>query len=121
MKFISPKIHGIIDYLMVIVLLCSPAFFGFTGTLAVFTYALGAVHLLLSILTDYPMGAFKAIPVTIHATIEVLVGIILIVLAYTLFGDNPDGKLFYVIFGTVILLTWLVTDYMGNEFNEATL
>jgi len=34
---------------------------------------------------------------------------------------NSDGKLFYVIFGTVILLTWLVTDYMGNEFNAAAL
>lgn len=121
MKFISPKIHGIIDYLLVVVLLCSPVFFGFTGTLAIFTYALGAVHLLLSILTDYPLGVFKAIPVTIHATIEVLVGAILIVLAYTLFNENPDGKLFYVIFGTVILLTWLVTDYMGDEFNEAAL
>jgi hypothetical protein len=121
MKFISPKIHGIIDYLSVIFLLISPTLFGFSGTLALFTYALGGGHLLLSLLTDYPFGTFKAIPVTIHATIEVLVGIILIILAYTLFNDNPDGKLFYVIFGTVILLTWLVTDYTGDEFNEATL
>jgi len=121
MKFISPKNHGIIDYLMVIILLASPAFFGFTGTLAIFTYALAAVHLLLSVLTDYPLGVFKAIPVVIHATIEVLVGVVLIVLAYTLFKGNSDGKLFYVIFGTVILLTWLVTDYMGNEFNAAAL
>jgi hypothetical protein len=121
MKFITPKYHGIIDYLRVIILLVSPAIFGFTGSLAIFTYALGAAHLLLSILTDYPLGIFKIIPVTIHATIEVFAGIILIILAYTWFHNNPVGKLFYVIYGTVILLTWLVTDYMGNEFNEATL
>jgi len=113
MKFMSPKIHGIIDYLVVLVLLLSPTILGFTGTLAMFTYALGIVHLLLSVLTDYPMGLMKAIPVTVHASVELLVGIGLIVIAYTLFKDNADGKLFYVIFGTVVLLTWLVTDYKG--------
>jgi hypothetical protein len=114
MKFISPKIHGLIDYLVVVFLLASPGIFGFTGLVAVFTYALGAVHLLLTAATNYPLGIVKIIPVSLHATVEVLVGIILIVLAYTLFNDNAGGsKLYYVIFGTVILLTWLVTDYVG--------
>ncbi len=120
MKFISPKIHGLIDYLVVIFLLASPALFGFTGLVATFTYALGAVHLLLTVLTNYPLGIVKIIPVSFHATIEVLVGIILIVLAYTLFKDNAEGsKLYYVIFGTVILLTWLVTDYVGTGHPSA--
>ena len=115
MKFISPKIHGFIDYLVVVFLLASPTFFGFTGLVAIFTYALGAVHLLLTAFTNYPLGIVKVIPVNLHATIEALVGIALIVLAYTLFKDNAQGsKLYYVIFGTVVLLTWLVTDYVGK-------
>jgi len=115
MKFIAPAIHGFIDYLVVVFLFISPTFFGFTGLVAVFTYALGAVHLLLTLLTNYPLGIIKVIPVTVHASIELIVGIALIVLAYTLFKDNVDGsKLYYVIFGTVILLTWLVTDYVGT-------
>jgi hypothetical protein len=114
MKFISPKIHGLIDYLVVVFLFISPTLFGFTGTVAIFTYALGAVHLLLTILTNYPLGILRIIPVTLHASIELLVGVVLIVIAYTLFRDNAEGsKLYYVIFGTVILLTWLVTDYRG--------
>jgi hypothetical protein len=113
MKFISPKVHGVIDYLVVIFLFASPTFFGFTGILATFTYALGIVHLLLTILTNYPLGIIKVIPVSLHATIELLVGIALIALAYILFSKNADGYLFYVIFGTVVLLTWLVTDYKG--------
>jgi len=120
MKFISPKIHGIIDYLAVVFLLVSPYFFGFTGTLAIFTYALGAVHLLLSAFTDYPLGIIKAIPPTVHATVEALVAVVLIVLAYTLFNHDADGKLFYVIFGTVVLLTWLVTDYKGTKTAAAS-
>ncbi|HZY35292.1 MAG TPA: hypothetical protein VFE53_01510 [Mucilaginibacter sp.] len=114
MKFISPKIHGLIDYFVVVFLFVSPTFFGFSGLVATFTYALGAVHLLLTISTNYPLGVLKIVPVTVHAAIELLVGIILIVLAYTLFGNNAQGsKLYYVVFGTVILLTWLVTDYRG--------
>ena len=113
MKFISTKIHGFIDLLVVVFLLASPSYFGFTGVLATFTYALAAVHLILTILTNYTVGIFKVIPLTIHGSIEFIVGIALIVLAYTLFKDNADGKLYYVILGTVVLLTWLVTDYKG--------
>jgi hypothetical protein len=114
MKFISPKIHGLIDYLVVVFLLVSPTLFGFNGLVATFTYALAAVHLLLTVLTDYPLGVVKVIPVSLHAAIELLVGVALIVLAYTLFGNNAEGsKLYYVIFGTIVLLTWAVTDYKG--------
>jgi len=122
MKFISPKIHGLIDYLVVAFLLASPTFFGFTGLLATFTYALAAVHFLLTVFTNYPLGIVKVIPVSLHATVEVLVGIALIVLAYTLFKDNAEGsKLYYVIFGTVVLLTWMVTDYVGASHPRADL
>ena len=113
MKFISPQIHGIIDYLVVLFLFVSPGFFHFAGLLSIFTYALGAVHLLLTILTNYPLGIIKVLPVSLHATVELLVGIVLIVLAYTLFKTDQYGTIFYVIFGTVVLLTWLVTDYRG--------
>jgi len=114
MKFISPKIHGIIDYLVVVFLLASPTIFGFTGLLATFTYALGGVHLLLTILTAYSAGLIKVIPLALHGLIEFVVGVVLIVLAYTLFKDDVAGKLFYIVFGTVVLLTWLVTDYTGK-------
>jgi len=113
MKFISPKIHGIIDYLVVVFLLASPSYFGFTGLLATFTYALAGVHLLLTILTNYAPGIFKNIPFPVHGSIEFIVAVVLIVLAYTLFKNEAEGKLFYVIFGTVVLLTWAVTDYKG--------
>ncbi|TWI98731.1 hypothetical protein JN11_02919 [Mucilaginibacter frigoritolerans] len=113
MKFISPTIHGLIDYLVVVFLLTSPATFGFTGLLAGFTYVIGIIHLLLTICTEYKLGIFKFIPLTIHSGIELMMGVLLIVIAYTLFSNNSEGKLFYVIFGTVILLTWLFTDYKG--------
>jgi hypothetical protein len=65
MRFISPKIHGVIDYLVVLFLLLSPTIFGFDGLIAVFTYALGAVHLILTLLTNFDAGLFKIIPLWI--------------------------------------------------------
>ena len=113
MKFISPTIHGIIDYFVVIFLLASPTIFGFTGLLAIFTYALAGIHLLMTILTDYNVGLIKIIPFHMHGFVESVVGVVLIALGYTLFSDIAIGKLFYIIFGTIILYTWLVTDYRG--------
>jgi hypothetical protein len=113
MKFISPKIHGFIDLLVVAFLLASPWYFGFTGGIATFTYALAGVHLLLTMVTDYSVGLFKVLPGAVHGAIEFIVGITLIILAYTAFGDNVNGKLYYVVFGTAVLLTWLLTDYTG--------
>jgi hypothetical protein len=111
MRFIAPKIHGIIDILVIIFLFGSPTFFGFTGLIATFTYVLGIIHLLLTLLTDYSIGVVKVIPFPVHGIIEFVVGVALIALAYTVFSGDPVGKLYYVIFGTVILLTWLCTDY----------
>lgn len=113
MKFITPRIHAFIDLLVVVFLFASPTLFGFTGTLAMFTYVLGIVHLLLTVLTDYSMGVVKVIPLAVHGVIEFVVGVVLIALAYTFFNDDAAGKLYYVIFGTIVLLTWLVTDYKG--------
>ncbi len=115
MKFISPRVHAFIDLLVVVFLFASPTVFGFTGTLAMFTYVLGIIHLLLTLLTDFSMGVVKIIPLPIHGVIEFVVGVVLIALAYTLFKNYPDGTLYYVIFGTIVLLTWLVTDYKGIQ------
>jgi hypothetical protein len=116
MKFISPKLHGIIDFLVVLFLLASPMLFGLSGLVAIFTYALGLVHLLLTLLTDFGAGLFKAIPFPMHGVIELIVGIALIVLAFTLFKDSGIGKTYYICFGAAVLITWLFTDYRAKKF-----
>ena len=115
MKFISPAIHGIIDILVVIFLLMSPTLFGFTELVVRFTYALATIHLILTLLTIYDVGIFKVIPLSLHGLIELIVGFVLIILAYTWFRHNATGKLYYIIFGTIVLLTWFCTDYSEIE------
>jgi hypothetical protein len=113
MKFISPRIHGYIDYLVVLFLIGSPMIFGLNGFVAIFTYALAVVHLILTLLTNFSAGVIKIIPFPFHGIIELIVGIALFILALTLFKDSGNGKLFYICFGAAVLLTWLFTDYKG--------
>jgi uncharacterized YccA/Bax inhibitor family protein len=114
MNTIPPKIHGAIDYLVVLFLLASPTIFGFEGLICIFTYALGAIHLLLTLLTDFNAGIIKAIPLWLHGYIELVVGVALLVLAFTLFLDIKTGRVYYTCLGLAVLLTWLLTDYKNK-------
>jgi hypothetical protein len=111
MKIITPKLHGIIDYLVVIFLLASSSLFGFTGFIAAFTYVLAGVHLLLTILTNYNAGLLKIIPLPAHGLIELIVGIALIILAFKTFSDTYIGEIFYGCFGVAVLAVWALSDY----------
>jgi hypothetical protein len=111
MKIISPTVHGVIDYLVVIFLFASPMYFGMTGIVSTFTYALSGVHLLLTVLTNFKLGFTRVIPFKLHGTIELIVGIALIALAFTLFKSDALGKMYYAIFGAAVLLVYVLTDY----------
>ena len=111
MKIIAPRLHGIIDYVLVLFLLLSPTLFNMDNLLASFTYSLGIVHLLITICTSFSMGFFKLIPFPAHGLIELVVGVALIIVAYTLFRTSETGNLFYTALGSAILLVWLLSDY----------
>jgi hypothetical protein len=112
MKLISPTFHGIIDYLFVIFLAASPILFKMDGNLATFTYALAGVHLLLTILTGFPMGLIKVIPFPLHGLIELLVALALIGVSmyFNHIGDML-GFYFYIWLAVAILLIFFLTDF----------
>jgi hypothetical protein len=117
MKRISLKIHGFIDYFIVLFLILSPSIFDFYGTGAGFTYALGFIHLGLTVFSDFPLGLVKVIPIRVHGQIELAVSVLLLILSFTVF--NPDKKLevFYLILSISILLVWVLTNYKEQTFS----
>ena len=112
MKKISPRIHGALDYITVLFLLFSPSLFDMQSTGSVFTYALAIVHLILTLLTDFPAGVFKIIPLKIHGLIEITVSIALIVVAvwFKSSGDNISFY-YYLIFAGILFIVWSISDY----------
>ena len=111
MKVISDTAHGLLDYLTVAIFALAPSILGLSGFAALVSYALAAIHLVMTVLTDMPLGVFKIIPIRLHALVEMLVGPVLVVAALvlpTLLGDKRE---FFLVMGLVILAVWLLSSY----------
>jgi hypothetical protein len=112
MKIISPRFHGVLDYVVVLAFLCGPSLFNFSGTAATLSYVLAIVHLLVTVLTAFPLGLIKMIPFKVHGVIETLAAIGILAFPWILgFSAEPAARSFYVGAGIVILLVVALTDY----------
>lgn len=108
-KLITPRLHGALDYVVVLVFLLAPTLFGLTGFAATLSYLLAGVHLLMTLLTAFPLGVKGIVPFSLHGTVELVVGIVLAVLGVLVFDGAATG--FYLAMGVVILIVWALTDY----------
>jgi hypothetical protein len=79
MRFISRKIHAMLDYISGVLLIASPWLFNFADIAAAKWVAIivGIVILGMSLLTDYEGGVKKIIPMSGHLTMDVIAGILL--------------------------------------------
>ncbi|QHS55138.1 hypothetical protein GWR56_06150 [Mucilaginibacter sp. 14171R-50] len=110
MKLISPKLHGIIDYLLILFLFASPTLFAMPNNVSTDTYLLAAVQLILTIVTDYSFGMFRMVPLGVHRIIELIISLGLIVSAFTLFQYDERSKPYYLGLGVIWFIAALFTD-----------
>ena len=113
MKKLSPTQHGYLDYATVFLFLLVPSVLGLTGMAATISYVLAGVHLLVTLLTGFPLGIYKLIPYSIHGWVERLVGPVLVLLPFVL-GFTGVALAFFVIAGIVIIVAGLITDYQTS-------
>jgi hypothetical protein len=117
MKIISPTLHGVLDYLTCGLFFIAPSIFGFTGMYATVCYILGAGYLLISLITNMPLGAFKVLPFWLHGRLELVSGAVFIASPW-LFGfanENGVARNFFVAMGLVFLLVFLCTRWRTQE------
>jgi len=110
MKIIDSKIHGILDYVVVVFLLLSPTIFPLSGFVSTFTYVLGFVHLTLTLITNFPMGVLRVLPFKIHGLIEMVVSFALVAFCFVFNLEGADFY-FYIAFGAAVFITWTLTKY----------
>jgi hypothetical protein len=111
-KPISARAHGLLDYATVAAFLNAPLVLGFGGTPAVIAYWLAGIHLLMTGLTDFPLGVFKWIPFKIHGAIELVAGLLLIVAPWMFgFADIYAARNFFVVLAITIFIVVALTDY----------
>lgn len=121
MKPISPKVHGILDYVTVALFALAPTVFGLDGLPAKISLTLAGVHLLMTVFTAMPLGVVKAIPFKVHGAVELGVGLTLIALPWMLgFAQVDTARNFYLAIGIVILIVVMLTDYRNATDGSAT-
>jgi hypothetical protein len=79
MKMIPRPVHGILDYLVGVLLIAAPWMLGFADSTAA-TYvpvALGMAALIYSVLTDYELGVIRLIPFSVHLVLDIASGLLL--------------------------------------------
>src|SRR5512141_2209184 len=70
MDLLNARLHGFLDLVTVGVFLLAPFFFGLGGYVAAVAWGLAVVHLLMTLLTRFPLGLVKLIPFPIHGAVE---------------------------------------------------
>jgi hypothetical protein len=122
MKVISPRTHGYLDFLTVVIFLLAPTLLGLSQLPAMLAYSLAVVHLIVTLTSDFPFGIFKLIPFTVHGWIERLVGPSLIALPFIVGFANEDiARNFYIAMGVVIIVVGILTDYKGEVRQETVM
>ena len=103
--------HGVLDYVVGILLIAAPWLFNFDdGTAAQWVpVVLGIIVLLMSLATDYEMGAMKMIPMSAHLTMDVIAGIFLAASPW-LFGFADRVYLPHLIVGLFSIGAGLFTE-----------
>ena len=114
MKILTPTQHGYLDYVTVVLFLAAPSVLGLTGMAGVFAYLLAGIQLMMTLLTDFPLGVYKLVPFPMHGWVERIVGPVLIIVPFV-FSFADAATTFYIVIGVVIIIVGMLTDYQSAE------
>ncbi len=113
---ITTRVHGILDYLVGIVLIAAPWLLGFAagGAETWIPVLLGAGVIVYSLITDYEFGAMRIMPMSVHLTVDVIGGMFLAVSPW-LFGYATLVWAPHVIVGLLMIGSGLLTQRVPRD------
>jgi hypothetical protein len=80
MNLIPTRIHGILDYVVGLLLLVAPWMFGFADNrpAMMVPVVMGAGAIVYSLLTNYELGAARVLPMSAHLALDICSGLLLL-------------------------------------------
>ena len=111
MRFIPTKVHGVLDYIVGLLLIAAPWVFNFDNGSATqwVPVIIGVVVILMSLMTNYEAGAMKVISMSTHLTMDVIAGIFLAASPWIFgFADQVYGP--HLIVGLFSIFSGLMTE-----------
>ncbi len=100
MRIIPRNVHGILDYVVGLLVAVSPWLFGFAdgGAATIVPVVLGLGALAYSLFTAYELGVLRVIPFGTHLVLDLLSGLLLAVSPW-LFGFSHHVYVPHLVFG----------------------
>ncbi|QMU30335.1 SPW repeat domain-containing protein [Adhaeribacter radiodurans] len=110
MRIIPTRIHGILDYLVGIILIAAPWVFDFDngGAETWVPVIVGIMVLLQTIMTDFEVGIIRKIPMASHLRMDFFIGLFLAASPW-IFNFDEVVWAPHVIFGVFSILASLMT------------
>ncbi|PST82746.1 hypothetical protein C7T94_08830 [Pedobacter yulinensis] len=110
MGLIPKKVHAVLDYASVVVLVAAPWIFGFETVKAatVVSVASGVVVFFVSLFTAYPGGLIRRLSMSAHLNMDILLGVVLAVSPWAL-GFSDKVYLPHLVLGLFSIFAGSVT------------
>ena len=120
-RLLPAWLHAIADYAVGLSLIIVAVAVGGSGEAVATGVVVGAVVLVVSMLTKYPLGVAKVLPFTVHSAGDYLAAALLIAAPFALnFADAEGGiAAFYVVMGLAVLAVSLITNYQYSPKRQA--
>lgn len=115
MKIINPRPHGYIDYGAIVLLFLAPSLFAFGGIAQTICYVVAAAYLGMCLLTAYPLGAYGAIPFTVHGGVEAALAVVFAASPWLFgFAEQSAARNFFLVVAVALAGVWLLTNYKAG-------
>jgi hypothetical protein len=116
-RLLPAWLHAVADYAVGISLIVVAVVVGGSDKAVATGVVVGAVVLLVSALTRYPLGIAKVLPFTVHSGGDYLAAALLIIAPFALdFASSDTGlAVFYIVAGLAVLAVSLITNYQYSE------
>ncbi len=116
---LSTRVHGMLDYIVGIILIIAPWVLGFADNRAAMLVPVvtGIVVLCYSLITNYELGAIHVLPMGAHLALDVIGGLFLIISPW-LFGFADRITWPHVAVGIIELIVVAVTHRQSTTESE---
>ena len=112
-RFVTRKMHALIDYPVALGLITMPFVLGIgmdNATAFALSVATGLAALMLTALTDHETGLLPVLPYWVHLAVDAIVGGVFVVAPFVFGFTGLDALYYWVIGGTVLTVVNLHRD-----------
>lgn len=118
LQFLTPKLHGALDYIAAGALIVLPFLLGLQGIELWLSVAGGSGLILYSLLTDYAFGIIKLVSFDLHLLLDLAAGVAFIVAPFVL-GFGFLASIYYPVMAAGVLAVVAFTESADPSIRQS--